>query len=90
MKSEFDLYKCLYEELIDQKNELNRILILLDKINFELEILRFEKFELNCWFENLFKENKDLLNQVESFQGELERLRLDGQEMFKQQVGICI
>lgn len=90
MKSEFDLYKCLYEELIDQKNELNRILILLDKINFELEILRFEKFELNCWFENLFKENKDLLNQVESFQGELERLCLDGQEMFKQQVGICI
>lgn len=90
MKSEFDLYKCLYEELIDQKNELNRILILLDKINFELEILRFEKFELNCWFENLFKENKDLLNQVESFQGELEWLCLDGQEMFKQQVGICI
>lgn len=90
MKSEFDLYKCLYEELIDQKNELNRILILLDKINFELEILRFEKFELNCRFENLFKENKDLLNQVESFQGELERLYLDGQEMFKQQVGICI
>lgn len=90
MKSEFDIYKCLYEELIDQKNELNRILILLDKINFELEILRFEKFELNCRFENLFKENKDLLNQVESFQGELERLRSDGQEMFKQQVGICI
>lgn len=86
MKSELDTYKCSHEELTDQKNELNRTLTLLDKTNSELETLRSEKFELNCRSENLSKENKDLLNQVESLQGELERLRSDGQEMSKQQI----
>lgn len=86
MKSELDSYKCSHEELTDQKNELNRTLTLLDKTNSELETLRSEKFELNCRSENLSKENKDLLNQVESLQGELERLRSDGQEMSKQQI----
>uniref|UniRef100_A0A8W8KG47 Uncharacterized protein n=1 Tax=Magallana gigas TaxID=29159 RepID=A0A8W8KG47_MAGGI len=86
MKSELDTYKCSHEELTDQKNELNRTLTLLDKTNSELETLRSEKFELNCRSESLSKENKDLLNQVESLQGELERLRSDGQEMSKQQI----
>lgn len=86
MKSELDTYKCSHEELTDQKNELNRTLTLLDKTNSELETLRSEKFELNCRSESLSKENKELLNQVESLQGELERLRSDGQEMSKQQI----
>ncbi|XP_056008830.1 myosin-2 heavy chain-like isoform X24 [Ostrea edulis] len=86
LKSEVETYKCSHEELMNQKNEFNRTLTLLDKTNSELETVRSEKFELSCRSEALTKENKDLLNQVESLQGELERLQMDGQELSKQEI----
>ena len=88
LKSTLKTVETAKVESDTEKEKLLLTLTLLDSTKSELMSVKTEKEKLSSDTENLNKQNKELLNRLESLECDLKQNKTNGQEAAKQEVSI--